>query len=38
LHSKTCCAFRCGSQAINIIDIAKAKIQDKESEKAGLRR
>jgi len=37
-HSNPICAFRSGPQAIDIIDTAKAKIQDKESEKAGLRR
>ena len=34
MHSKTCCAFRCGPQATNTIDLAKVKIQDKEGEKA----
>ena len=33
-HSNPIYAFLCGPQAIDIIDIAKAKIQDKESEKA----
>ena len=33
-HSKPTCAFRCGPQATNTIDLAKVKIQDKEGEKA----